>query len=118
MAKQTFKYNSRKFLNKKSGLAAIECSVEKWGFGSGIDTSVQISDCNRSVNLDFSVFSLSELPVMYQKLTLLQEEIGKLHSYLTENYEAMATELKEAEAKRKGRKKKNKAVQVDLDELQ
>lgn len=114
-----FKYNSRKFLNKKSGLAAIESSLESWEYGDGFDCNLTISDCNRTVSLDFSAYDVSDLPLKYQKLTLLLGEVNKLHSYYTENYEDMVEVLKKQEEKRKERikQRKSKAVSV-VDELQ
>jgi len=47
----------RKFLNKKQGLAAIETYVCT-EFDS-ISASVEISDCNRKINLDFYSYSSS-----------------------------------------------------------
>lgn len=114
-----FKYNSRKFLNKKSGLAAIESSLESWEYGHGIDCTVAISDCHRSVSLDFGVYGLDDLAVKYQKLTLLQTEINKLHEYLTDNYDEIAADIKAKQEKAKAERKKRKSKVVSVvDELQ
>lgn len=112
-----FKYHSRKFLNKKEGIAAIESTVASWDLGDGIDGNITISDCNRNVSLDFSVYDVDDLPTKYMKLGLLLEEVKKMHDYYTNNYAAMAEDLKQSELKRKEWKKKKQVVRVIEDEL-
>jgi hypothetical protein len=101
--KKKFKYHSRKFLNKTQGLAAIECTVDSWDFGEGIEAEVKITDCSRSVRLDFSFYDAESLPQMYKKLTLFLEQVEKMHDYFVENYEDIAQAMKEKEEKRKAR---------------
>lgn len=112
-----FKYHSRKFLNKKEGIAAIESTVASWDLGDGIDGNITISDCNRNVSLDFSVYDVDDLPTKYMKLGLLLEEVKNMHDYYTNNYAAMAEDLKQSELKRKEWKKKKQVVRVIEDEL-
>lgn len=101
--KKSFKYHSRKFLNKTQGLAAIECVAESWEIGGGVDAEIKITDCSRAVNLDFSFYDVESLPQSYKKLTLLLDEVGKLHEYFTKNYEDIAQEMKDKDEKRKAR---------------
>jgi hypothetical protein len=103
-----FKYHSRKFLNKKTGLAAIEVDLSIWEYTAGFDSTIEISDCSRSVRLDFSAYSIDDLAEKYKKLTLLQDEINGLHTYFVDNYEKMADAIKKAEEKRK---KENKLAE-------
>jgi hypothetical protein len=72
-------YSSRKFLNKNTGLAAIETSISIDRIDGGIDASVDISDCNRKISLDFYVFNTEEKYVKKRidKLNLIVEEITK-----------------------------------------
>ena len=53
-------YHSRKFLNSKTGIAAIECHADM--ASKGCFVTVGISDCNRTVNLDFDFISSSDVP--------------------------------------------------------
>ena len=44
-------YYRRVFLNPKKGVALIECSINTWG--ETLSGSVKITDCNRTVSLEF-----------------------------------------------------------------
>jgi len=74
------KYHSRKFLNKKAGMAAIEIHADysAWNF----DCSVAISDCNRRVDLDFSMWGPKNVKEKLDKLDLLISELLQLRGYL------------------------------------
>lgn len=110
MAKKTnnLKYYSRVFLNKKSGLAAIECDVDTWDFGVGFDGSIKISDCNRSISLDISTYDDESLVATYKKLQILHSEICKIFYFYTENYDNIANLLKKQQEERKERLKNRK----------
>jgi len=71
--KKDFHRTTRKFLNKKEGLAAIqtEFSSGSWSLGGDII----ISDCNRNVNLDFYVHDEKDLTNKLYKLDLLIDEL-------------------------------------------
>ena len=69
-------YHSRKFLNSKKGVAAIECSAEmesKW-----CNIGVKITDCNRMVNLDFDFNGIKEFKEKRAKLLLIIWELNAL----------------------------------------
>lgn len=108
MANKIKNYYSRKFLNKKQGVAAVETVFESWDSVSGFDSTVSISDCSRSIRLDFSVYSCNDLAASYAKLQLLIDELSNLHEHITVNYEDIATKLKEGEEERKKRLKNRK----------
>ncbi len=70
------KYYSRKFLNSKQGMAAIECSAEmstNWS-----DVNVKITDCNRAVSLDFDFSSVKAYKEKRAKLALIISELNEL----------------------------------------
>ena len=67
------KYNSRKFLNKQTGLAAIQSSADIQS--SWADITVNISDCNRQVSLDFCFRSVKGYKDQRAKLQLLINEL-------------------------------------------
>lgn len=69
------KYYSRRFLNKKEGLAAI--GVE----GDNRYMTVSIMDCYRCVNLDFSSINVSE---NINKFDLLIAELISARDFLKE----------------------------------
>ena len=69
-------YHSRKFLNTKQGIAAIECSADmssKW-----CDINVKIADCNRAVSLDFDFSDMKGYKEKRKKLIILITELNKL----------------------------------------
>ena len=69
-------YHSRKFLNSKKGIAAIECSAEmesKW-----CNVGVKITDCNRMVNLDFDFNTIKDFKEKRAKLLILISELQEL----------------------------------------
>lgn len=82
------KYYSRKFLNsnKDGGLAAVECTVEKYGHSFGAWAEVKISDCNRTVTLDFS-YETNKFEARLAKLDLLMEELSKVKEQLIKVHE-------------------------------
>jgi hypothetical protein len=70
------KYQSRKFLNPKTGVAAIECSAElthKW-----FDINVKITDCSRAVNLQFEFSDIKGYKERRAKLILIINELSAL----------------------------------------
>jgi hypothetical protein len=84
--------HSRKFLNKRSGLAAVEWRVtgSTWVPTRGKDkkkhvevvADFTITDCNRQVTLDFSVWDKKDLKAKLQKVRDLQDEINAFASDL------------------------------------
>ena len=76
------KYHSRKFLNKASGMAAIEVSANytQWNF----DCNVTLSDCNRRIDLDFNMWEAKNVKTKMDKLNLLIFELTSLRTYLEE----------------------------------
>ncbi len=73
------KYHSRKFLNKKNGMAAIECTGSVSTYS--MDVEIAISDCSRKVNLDFYAHSPREAKEKLDKLDLLLSEIAAARCY-------------------------------------
>lgn len=70
-------YYSRKFLNSKKGVAAIQCHADmasKW-----CDVTVQISDCHKTVNLEFDFSDAKGHKEKRAKLSLI---INELHALL------------------------------------
>lgn len=78
MAKK--KYYSRKFLNKSSGMAAIEINAgySEWNF----DCTVSLSDCNRRIDLDFSMWGAKNVKEKLDKLNLVINELTNFKTYL------------------------------------
>jgi hypothetical protein len=113
---EKIKYHSRKFLNKTTGIAAIETNMESptWCSG-GVEATVSISDCNRQINLDFSVYSKKDLDEKIKKLDLLITELSKLQELFIENAYDLCTAMDEAAKKRKERKKINKSEAVEIE---
>lgn len=76
----TKKYHTRKFLNKSRGIACIEidASYEPWNF----NCDVTITDCNRRIDLDFSMWEPKNVKEKLDKLDLLINELTNLRTYL------------------------------------
>lgn len=69
-------YHSRKFLNSKKGIAAIECFAEmesKW-----CNAGIKITDCNRMVNLDLDFNNIKDFKEKRNKLLLIISELQEL----------------------------------------
>ena len=112
------KYHSRKFLNKTTGIAAIETNIESYQWSSGgVDATVSISDCTRHINLDFSVYSKKDLDEKIKKLDLLITELTRLQQVFIENADDLCNAMDEAAKKRKENNKKRdkpKVVEIEL----
>ena len=98
------KYNSRKFLNNKHGLAAIEvsCDICDWS----MDTNVTISDCNRNVTLDFSIWKEKDYVEKAKKLSLIINELIALQEFMDANVDAYIEARKQLDLKNSTRKSK------------
>ena len=63
-------YYKRTFLNKKEGTALVECRVRGDTFGT-----VKITDCNRSVTLEFNSYDEPKRDLMAYKIDKLISEL-------------------------------------------
>lgn len=107
------KHHSRKFLNKSTGIGAIEANIDTTEWCGGVDGTITISDCSRRVNLDFSVYDVKDLDTKLAKLHLLLDEISKFRDVYTANYDAIKEDIVKREQERKKKLKK-----ADKNELQ
>jgi hypothetical protein len=110
------KHYSRKFLNKAEGLAAIECSINSLSFSAGIDASINITDCNRLVYLDFSAYNAKDLDGRIAKLDLLLAEISKVRDIISSNADFIKEQLAEEEKKHKVRRAKTAVMPTVCDD--
>ena len=106
------KHHSRKFLNKSTGVGAIECDISSTDWCGGLDGTITISDCSRRVNLDFSVYDVKDLDAKIAKLHLLLEEISNFRDVYTANYDAIKEDLITREKERKKKLKKGDSVEL------
>ena len=97
------KYYSRKFLNKKEGVAVIECSIDNRDFLCGLDSSVTITDCSRRITLSFGVYEASDVNKNIAKMSLLIDELCAFRDVFLENAEAITVKISEEKANRKKR---------------
>jgi hypothetical protein len=112
------KHYSRKFLNKAEGLAAIECSISSLSFSAGFDASINITDCNRQVYLDFSTYNVKDVDNRLAKLDLLISEISKVRDIISSNAYSVKEEIAKEEKERKARRTKTALMTtVSEDEL-
>jgi len=84
-------YYSRKFLNKKKGMAAIEIVGDRGNRKPAAyhtDATVTITDCTRQITLDFYLdakYSKRNIPDTLNKLDILIDELTKFRVWLHEN---------------------------------
>ena len=105
-------YHSRKFLNKKIGMAAIECDVSI--NDHSIYASSVISDCNRQVSLDFTAYNVKDLDAKLTKLGLLINELFEMEQFLLEHKFEWTEELKKGEQARRANKKKRRSAPLNI----
>ena len=106
-------YKSRKFLNKDQGIAAIETYFNfdpTWKFQGGWEAYVSISDCSRSIRLEFGAYSNKDVDRTLDKIATLMVELEKLGNLMLEHREAAKELIKEATEERKQRIKERKAA--------
>jgi hypothetical protein len=100
------KYYSRKFLNKKTGIAAIQCDADISNYS--MYSSVSISDCNRQITLDFTAYNAKEFDVKLAKLGLIMSELFELEQFLLDHKCEWLEEMKKQELKKAAYEKKQK----------
>jgi hypothetical protein len=113
--------NSRKFLNKTEGLAAIETyiSVDY----NDICGHVDISDCNRKISLDFWAIDPTKATSRLQKLDLIISELNKFKEAYLEAVKEATTRNKAYDAFRKNKEAydkkhpKDKTAPMSLQDL-
>ena len=84
-------YYKRQFLNTEEygGTAFVEAMVGELSPRSGIDASLTIADCNRQINLDFSVYRVEDISNQLGKLRRLKSAIAGLEGVLREQIAAL-----------------------------
>lgn len=110
------KHYSRKFLNKTEGLAAIECSVSSLSYLGGLDASINITDCNKPVYLDFSIYSVKQIDSRLAKLDLLLTEISKVRDIISNNAESIREDIIKEEKERKASRAKTALMTTVCDD--
>lgn len=73
-------YYSRKFLNAKEGVAAIECAANM--SSTWCDVNARISDCNKTVSLEFDFNTVKKYKEKRAKLALLINELDALLDHI------------------------------------
>lgn len=111
---KNFNRSTRKFLNKKHGLAAIQSdfSISEWSMGG----SITISDCNRNINLDFSVYNSKDHAEKLNKLDLIIKELTDYRELMVTHLDSYLENQKKSKEKRKLRSKKlsdNRVVTIE-----
>lgn len=108
MSKKKIKYYKRTFLNKDTGLASVQCSVESWDYNYGLDATINIHDCNRAVSLDFSAYSPKDLETSLAKLLKFADQVNAMVTFYADNFDAIKEDMETKEAERKANRKKYK----------
>jgi hypothetical protein len=104
------KYHSRKFLNKGEGMAAIEvsASLESWMF----ECQVALSDCNRQVCIDLSIYTAKDIKPKLDKLDLMINELTKLKLFMDSNKDNYLTTINA-----RNKRLKNKNLEQIIEDL-
>ena len=95
------KHYSRKFLNKSTGLAAIETSIDTALFTGCVAGGISITDCRGQVNLDFNVYDVKDIDVKIAKINLLLAEISAFRDVYLQHYDEIKDNLIKNEKERK-----------------
>jgi len=106
--KKDFQRTTRKFLNKKEGLAAIQTDFQSGSWSMGGD--IIISDCNRNINLDFHVFDSKDFANKLGKISILIEELSAYRSLMEKHFPEFNKKKTE---QNKERKLANKTVTLE-----
>ena len=75
-------YLSRIFLNKKSGMAAMQTTADT--SSHYVDCSFTLSDCNRQINIDLSSSGVKDFNEKQEKLRKIIHELVELQLKLNE----------------------------------
>jgi hypothetical protein len=75
---KSIKKTTRKFLNKKEGIAIIQCGLELSAYSVFAD--VTITDCSRQISLDFNAYDAKEYDVKLEKLELIINELAEFYT--------------------------------------
>lgn len=70
MIDDNVKYHVRHWLNAENGMAAIEATISR-NHAKSITADIDISDCSRSIMLDFGVWDKADIPTIRSKIDLL-----------------------------------------------
>jgi hypothetical protein len=76
------RYYKRGFLNKKEGIAAFECQVDALSLDEGT-AFFKITDCNRSISLDFDWWKNKPKKMAVDKLNALITEMTKFRDEIS-----------------------------------
>ena len=102
---------TRKFLNKKEGLAAIECGIDVSNYC--VNAGVSITDCNRKVSLDFCIYDAKEYDAKLAKLELVINELAELYTTMDMYKEAWITDKESRDMIRKKEAKRYTVSSLD-----
>ena len=111
---------ARRFLNSSQGIAALQCHVSRTSYGKEpqygyVDADISISDCHRSVMLDFNI---NEKKDVAQKLAKIDQLIVDMVKFQTALKQASADFIKQKEeAAKKPKTKKPAVIKVPLNKL-
>ena len=102
---------TRKFLNKKEGLAAIECGIDVSNYC--VNAGVSITDCNRKVSLDFCIYDAKEYDAKLAKLELVINELAEMYTTMAMYKEVWIADKAARELTRKKEAKRYTVSSLD-----
>lgn len=78
------RYHKRGFLNKETGMAAFEATIDfddeaQYKY---VSADFTISDCHRQINLEFTIDEKDDIPVKLEKLQKLIDEFVEFRNFL------------------------------------
>lgn len=82
-------YYKRQFLNTEehSGLASIEAKVYQCCDDKNVEATVSISDCNRTIDLDFGVWGTKNIPNNLGKIRKIINTLKAFETALRAEYD-------------------------------
>jgi len=88
-------FYSRQFLNDTKGLATAECEIELTSWM--LEGVIRLSDCSRSIHLDFSCYEIEDLVEANNKINRLLFIFNKFKS----NFDRLSQEFIDTADERK-----------------
>ena len=105
-------YSYRSFLNKKDGVAAIETSLELDQYSPYLTGSINLSDCHRTVHLDFHAYSKKGLRDVGYKIEKLYDAVTKFRDTFYQNLDEMEKQFDMYNDDKKYRNAEGKAKSI------
>jgi hypothetical protein len=120
MAFKEHKYlKTRRFLNNSQGIGAMQCQVSRTSYGKDpeygyVDADISISDCHRSIVLDFSMHDKKDAAQRLAKIDQLIVDMVKFQTALKQAADDFIKDKDKPVVKKKSTAKKPAVIKSKL----